>query len=313
MAEKNFAIALHGGAGTIRRDLPAVEIQRFKAGLSAALALGQAMLETGAAAVDVVEAVVKKLEDNPLFNAARGGVLNSAGVVEMDAAIMDGSTRRCGGVTGVTTVKNPVGLARLVMELTPHVLMTGQGAEALAQEFNVERADGDYFRTPQRVEQWRAAQARRVIATDMGQDLDDLDEGARGTVGCVVRDHKGRLAAGTSTGGMTNKLPGRSGDTPLIGCGTFADERCAVSCTGQGEEFIRHVVAHSVAALMEHGGKSLDEAAQIVIHQRLKAGDGGLIAVDRDGHISMPFNTVGMFRAAANAMDYWEVSIWPPE
>lgn len=305
---KKWALALHGGAGGIPRDEPAENVRRYRAVLSSALALGQAMLEAGDSALNVVEAVVIKLENDPMYNAGRGSVLTRDGTVEMDAAIMDGRTLACGAVAAVKTVRNPVSLARSVMEHTPHVLLAGDGAEAFADQVGAERAEADYFRVERRVEQWRRMQGKQAVMRD--HDAPEVD-GEHGTVGCVALDMRGNLAAATSTGGMTNKMPGRVGDTPMIGAGTYADNRsCAVSCTGTGEQFMRHVAAFQVAALMEHGGRTLQEAAETVIHRRMKVGDGGLIAIDREGHIVMPYSSGGMFRAAADFTGRAEVGIW---
>ena len=317
--EKKWALALHGGAGGIPRDEPVENVRRYRAMLSSALALGQAMLETGDLALNVVEAVVVKLENDPLFNAGRGAVLTADGGIEMDAAIMDGRTLGCGAVAAVTTVRNPVSLARLVMERTPHVLLAGEGAERFAREMSLECAPPEYFRTEKRVEQWRRARERQTVVRDHDSPgtpgipgmVDAPDAPDQGTVGCVALDMRGNLAAATSTGGMTNKMPGRVGDTPLIGAGTYADNRsCAVSCTGTGEQFMRHVAAFSVASLIEHAKLTLDEATETVIRRRMKVGDGGLIAVDREGRIAMPYSSAGMFRAAADWTGRAEVAIW---
>jgi beta-aspartyl-peptidase (threonine type) len=300
-----FAIALHGGAGAIPRDMPEEEQAAHRAGLSRALDLGRAMLDRGAASLDVVEAVVRRLEDDPLFNAGKGSVFTHAGTHELDAAIMDGSSLACGAVAVVRTIKNPVTLARRVMERTPHVLLAGGGAEGFAVTTEVERVRPDYFDTDARRNQWIKARQREAVAGERGED-----KAGFGTVGCVALDTHGHLAAATSTGGMTNKRLGRIGDTPIIGAGTYADDRaCAVSCTGAGEQFIRHVIAFRVSALMTWAGRSLKEAADEAIHQTLNPGDGGLIAVDRAGNIAMPFNTKGMFRAAADSSGWSVVEI----
>jgi len=291
-----LALALHGGAGLIRREsLSATREAACRASLRAALEAGWAVLERGASAIDAVEATVIALEDDPLFNAGHGAVLAAGGGVELDAAIMCGRTRLAGAVTGATIPRNPVRAARAVMEHTPHVLLCGHGADAFVRERGLPTADLAWFRTAERLEQYREVAARGGFT---------LDHGGRdvyGTVGAVACDAHGHLAAATSTGGMVNKRPGRVGDTPIVGAGTYAwDDTCAVSGTGHGEPFVRLGVAGRVSALMELTGADITCAAHRTIHQDLATvhGQGGLIAVDRDGRICMPFNTGGMFRAA---------------
>ena len=292
-----WAIALHGGAGTI--DPERTSVADYEAALEAALAEGERMLRDGGAALEVVQAVVVRLEDDPLFNAGRGAVLNSDGLHELDAALMDGRTLAAGAVAGVRNVRNPILLARRVLESSQHVLLTGAGADAFAREQGIPRAPQDYFTTERRLQQWR--DARRSGSTPAGM----------ATVGAVALDRYGNLAAATSTGGLVNKRWGRVGDVPLIGAGTYADNRTvAVSCTGKGEEFIRRAIAHDLSARIGHGGQSLAEAATDLIDEVLAPGDGGLIAVDRLGQIAMPFNTQGMFRAAADSAGRHEVGIW---
>jgi len=294
-----WALALHGGAGTIPRDLPEEQVGQYRESLERALRLGASMLDEGASAVDTVEQVIRLLEDDPLFNAGKGAVYNHEGVHELDASIMNGADLACGAVAGVTTVRNPISLARLVMERSGHVLLAGAGAEAFADEMGVPRVDQQYFHTERRREQLERALERETAAAE------------HGTVGCVVLDREGNLAAGTSTGGITAKRYGRVGDSPVIGAGTYADNRtCAVSATGKGEEFIRHGVAFSVSALMAHRGLGLQEAAERVIHDELQPGDGGIIAVGHDGSIAMVFNTAGMYRGAADASGRFEIAIW---
>jgi len=303
-AEPRFALALHGGAGVILRDTPPAVREAYLQGLQAALREGRDRLARGEPALDVVEAVVRLLEDDPLFNAGKGAVFTEDGRHELDASIMDGRTLACGAVAGLRTVRHPITLARLVMERTPHVLLAGEGAERFADTTGVERVENAWFDTPRR----RAALERFLQqrdAQDAGPDA------ARGTVGCVALDVHGHLAAATSTGGMTGKRFGRVGDSPVIGAGTYADDAtCAVSCTGTGEEFIRHVAAHEVSALVRHAGLPLAEAARTVVFERLRPGDGGLIAVSRDGEIALVFNTPGMFRGAADSQGRFEVGIW---
>lgn len=299
----DFAIAIHGGAGTIDREMGAELEQAYREALEDALRLGHEMLEQGATSLDVVEKVVRRLEDDELFNAGKGAVFTHEGRNELDAAIMNGSTRGCGSVTGVTTVKNPITLARAVMESSPHVIFTGAGAEAFAEKMGLEKVEPDYFFTQRR---WDSLQ--KVLEREADRES---DAEKHGTVGCVALDLSGHLAAATSTGGMTNKRFGRVGDVPVIGAGTYADDRtAAISCTGHGEQFIRNTVASRVSAMMEYKGLTLDEAAECVISDVLLPGDGGLIAVDRDGAIAMVFSTEGMYRGAADSSGRFDVAIW---
>ena len=296
-----FALAIHGGAGVIERDqLSAADEQSIRADLERALEAGRAILAEGGSALDAVEAAVVALEESPRFNAGKGSVYNAEGRHELDASIMEGRTRRAGAVAGVETIRNPVRLARAVMEESPHVMMISAGAERFADTRpHIVRVANDWFDTDARRAQLDQEQAReRAEAADANPDADNLRGKYFGTVGAVALDAHGDLAAATSTGGMTNKRYGRVGDSPLIGAGTWADERCAVSGTGWGEFFIRNVVAHDIAARMAYGGASLAAAADAVILQRVPelGGDGGAIAIDRDGNIAMPFNTSGMYR-----------------
>jgi len=308
-----YAIAIHGGAGTIPKDTPPDQRDAYLATLKAALDHGQARLARGDSALDVVESVVRILEDDPKFNAGKGAVYTEDGRHELDASIMDGRTLACGAVGAVRTIKHPISLARLVMEKTTHVLLIGDGAEAFADATGVDRVPNSYFDTPKRYEALqKALEERKKAAPSTAPTPADKP---RGTVGCVALDTRGNLAAATSTGGMTAKRFGRVGDTPIIGAGNYADNRtCAVSCTGTGEEFIRHVIAHDVSARMLYKGQSLADAADAVIFQTLKPDDGGLIAVSKDGDIAMPYSSAGMFRAAADSRGRFEVAIWelPP-
>ena len=294
MAGKRFALVIHGGAGTISQKEITPEIERdLRAGLQRSLDAGRALLENGGSSLDAVAAVVRLLEDDPLFNAGRGAVFTSAGTHEMDAAIMDGRTLRAGAVGGVSRVRNPIDLARAVMEKSPHVMLAGQGAEDFARELGLEIVDDKYFYTDQR---WQALE--RVRANQNETAFSDQDR--HGTVGAVALDAAGNLAAATSTGGNTNKWPGRIGDTPVIGAGTYANNKtCAVSATGDGEFFMLAVAAHDLSALMEYRGMNLEEAANAVMDKvGALGGTGGLIAVDRDGNIALPFNTTGMYRGS---------------
>jgi beta-aspartyl-peptidase (threonine type) len=299
MSRPRIALAVHGGAGTIERSKMTSEREHeFRAGIENALRAGSDILRKGGASLDAVEAAVRVLEDDPHFNAGKGAVFTSAGTNELDAAIMDGRTQNAGAVAGVEHVRNPILLARAVMEKSKHVLLIGAGAEDFAKRNGVELVDVKYFFTQER---WDALQ--KIKAAENGGGSGDKkfiisDADRHGTVGAVALDQNGNLAAATSTGGTTNKLPGRVGDSPVIGGGTFADNRtCAVSCTGDGEFFIRAVVAHEVSALMEHRGLPLAEAAQIALAKSKQlGGTGGLIAVDKTGKVALPFNTSGMYR-----------------
>ena len=290
----HFALVIHGGAGVIERDqLSAAEEQAIRADLEAALEAGNVVLAAGGSALDAAQAAGVALEESPRFNAGKGAVYNAEGRHELDASVMEGHTRRAGAVAGVETIRNPVKLARAVMEHSPHVMMISAGAERFADtQPQIERVANDWFDTETRRAQLDQEQARER------SEAEGLRGKYFGTVGAVALDVHGNLAAATSTGGMTNKRYGRVGDSPVIGAGTWADERCAVSGTGWGEFFLRNVVAHDIAARIAYGGATLAAAADAVILQRVPelGGDGGAIAVDRNGNIAMPFSTVGMYR-----------------
>jgi beta-aspartyl-peptidase (threonine type) len=290
-----WAIAIHGGAGTIPKDMNPALVNAYRASLRRGLEIGKSVLESGGTSLDAAELVVRYFETDSLFNAGIGAVYTHDGTHELDAAIMNGATLACGSVASVKTVRSPITLARLVMEKSKHVFMIGAGAEAFAREQGMEPVDNHLFDTRRRWEQLQKA----------------LKDDKFGTVGCVALDRQGHLAAATSTGGLTNKRWGRVGDTPIIGAGTFADDRsCAVSCTGQGEQFIRHTVARDVAALVEYKGMGVEEAARAVIEGELAKGDGGLIAISRRGEIALVFNSDGMYRGAADANGRLEIAIW---
>jgi len=301
-AKREFAIAIHGGAGSgpaspERRQAKEECLQR-------ALTKGRAMLAAGASSIDTVEAVVRLLEDDPSINAGKGAVLNTAGGHELDATIMDGKTRACGSVGGVTTVKNPISLARKVMEQTPHVLLVTEGAEKFADRFTaadgIERVPNSDFTTPERLKEWEKNRRKGEKQQQPGM----------GTTGCVCLDKSGNLAAATSTGGTANKLPGRLGDSPIAGAGTYADNRtCAVSCTGVGEDFIRYAVAYDINARMRYAGQTLEEASHAVLNTPGQLVRGGLVAVDATGNIAMEFNTPGMSRGAADSTGRFEVHV----
>jgi L-asparaginase / beta-aspartyl-peptidase len=308
-------IAIHGGAGTITRAALSPEAEeQYQAALARILAAGQQVLAQGGSALDAVSEAVRLLEDCPLFNAGHGAVFTAEGKHELDASIMDGATREAGAVCCVTRLKNPVLAARRVMEKSEHVMFTAAGAEAFAAKEGLEFVDPSYFHTEARHAQWLKARAQGSTVLDhdaanaMGLGLargedDPLDPKTKfGTVGAVALDAHGHLAAATSTGGLTNKQPGRVGDAPLIGAGCYADDAtCAVSTTGTGEMFIRALAAYDVAAQMQYRGVSLEAAAADVVFERLPrlGGRGGLIAVDATGAISLPFNTEGMYRGYA--------------
>jgi beta-aspartyl-peptidase (threonine type) len=294
-----FAIAIHGGAGTILAEKMTVELETaYHAALKLSLQTGHDILEAGGSALDAVQKAVNVMEDSPLFNAGKGAVFSHDGINEQDACIMDGATLATGAVAAVRRIRNPIDLARLVMEQTSHVLLAAEGAEEFARLQGMELVNADYFFTERRWQQLQAA-LRKEKASDTDFSMLDHSDDKVGTVGAVALDRQGNLAAATSTGGMTNKRYMRIGDTPVVGAGTYASNAtCAVSATGQGEHIIRMVAAYDVAALMEYRGMTLEEAANHVIHEKLKAvgGDAGLIAIDRTGTIVMPFNTPGMYR-----------------
>jgi beta-aspartyl-peptidase (threonine type) len=303
-----YVLVIHGGAGTLNKSqfTPALEA-KYKSGLDSALVVGNAILEKGGTALDAVEATVKVLENNPLFNAGKGAVFTNEGVNELDAAIMDGKTLAAGSIAGVRTIKNPITAARAVMEKSEHVLLSGKGAEVFAAAQGIEMVDPSYFYTPERWKGLQRAKQRDSIdqLKKVGQIAfaDELDAERRkekyGTVGAVALDMHGNLAAATSTGGMTNKKWGRIGDAPIIGSGTYANNNTvAISCTGWGEYFLRLVMAKSISDRMEFGGQSLALASETLVMKELPAlgGDGGLIAVDKNGNIALPFCTEGMYR-----------------
>jgi beta-aspartyl-peptidase (threonine type) len=297
-----WGIVIHGGAGVIQRESLSPEREAaVRAALTEALQAGHALLAQGGTSLDAVTAAIRVLEDSPFFNAGKGAVFNHDGKNELDAAIMNGRTREAGAVAGVRHVKNPITLARAVMEKSPHVMMIGDGAEAFARQQGVELVDESYFRTEERWESLqRALEAEKKQPQGPSAFQDAPVEGDHkfGTVGAVALDQAGNLAAGTSTGGMTNKRFGRVGDSPIIGAGTYADPRCAVSATGHGEFFIRYTVARDICARVEYQELPLPEAANhVVLDVLVKAGgEGGVIAMDAQGNVAMPFNSAGMYR-----------------
>ncbi|WP_316734548.1 isoaspartyl peptidase/L-asparaginase [Pedobacter aquatilis] len=318
--QKKYVMVIHGGAGTILKKnmTPEKEAEYIKV-LSEALQAGYAKIKDGKTSLDAVEATIHVLENDPHFNAGKGAVFTHDGRNELDAAIMDGKTLMAGAVAGVTTIKNPISAARAVMEKSEHVMMVGVGADLFAKDAGLEIVDPKYFWTKER---WDGLQ--QAIKEDSTKAV--LDHGSKksellgsknhdykfGTVGCVALDKAGNLAAGTSTGGMTNKKYGRVGDAPIIGSGTYCNnETAGVSCTGWGEFYIRNVVAKTISDLMEYKGLSVDAASKIAIEKVGKmGGDGGLIALDKKGNMSMPFNTEGMYRGAITVDGKVEVSIY---
>jgi beta-aspartyl-peptidase (threonine type) len=289
----DWVIVVHGGAGNITPErIPPEKEADYKAKLTEALEAGATILDAGGSSLDAVEVAINILEDCPLFNAGKGAVFSADGINELDASIMDGNTMNAGAVASVTTIRHPISAARVVMEKSAHVMLVKEGAEQFAEEQGLEIVDPSWFYTEDR---WESLQKAKQRETEKKENLSKRS----GTVGCVALDRNGNLAAGTSTGGMTNKKYGRVGDSPIIGAGTYANNNsCAVSATGHGEYFIRNVVAHDISARMLYAGMTLNEASDEVINHILKdqEGSGGIIAIDKNGNISMPFNTSGMFR-----------------
>lgn len=298
-------LLIHGGAGVVGRNISSENKEAIRAALRAALRCGHACLQSGSSALDAVCAAVAALEDAPQFNAGRGAVFTHDGRNELDAAVMDGTTLRAGAVAAVCGVRNPVLLARAVMEHSPHVMLIGEGAEAFARERDVEFAAPEYFHTEER---WR--QLQDALAGEAQGELQA--RGYFGTVGAVALDASGHLAAATSTGGMTGKRWGRVGDSPIIGAGTYANARCAVSCTGHGEFYIRACAAHAICMRVTELHQSLADAAEQVINREIPqlGGSGGSIALCADGTFAMPFNTEGMYRGWIDADDECQVRIW---
>lgn len=312
-----FAIVIHGGAGTIlRENMSAEDEAAYNAKLEEAIRVGYDILKSGGSSLDAVEKTINVLENSPLFNAGKGAVFTNAGINELDASIMDGRNLDAGASAGTKTVKNPINLARAVMEKSPHVMLSGEGAEQFAKEQGLEIVDPSYFYTEARfkaLERVKTSEENKT-ARDKSAFYDPTIKDSKfGTVGCVALDKNGNLAAGTSTGGMTNKRWGRIGDAPIIGAGTYANNAtCAVSSTGWGEYFIRAMVAHDISALMDYKGLSLQEAAKEVIQKKVPdlGGDGGIVAIDKDGNMVMEFNTEGMYRASMDASGNLSIGIY---
>ncbi len=310
MEVKNFAIAIHGGAGTVSKSSMSKWKERaYKEVLRRAVTVGSIILQKGGRALDAVMEAVMIMEDSSLFNAGRGSVFTADGKHEMDAAIMNGRNLKAGSVAGVTDVKNPILLARMVMKKSKHVLLTGEGALNFAKEQDLELKPKEYFFDQSRYNQWLRAKEKNKVALDH----DEASNNKFGTVGAVALDKKGNLAAATSTGGMVNKKYGRVGDSPIIGAGTYANNAtCAVSCTGHGEYFLRYCVAHEVSSLIKYANKTLEDASELIINGVLKSagGRGGLIAIDTLGNVAMPFNTSGMYRAYKISLEKEFISIY---
>src|SRR5213080_4565051 len=314
MQNEKFGLVIHGGAGTIERSkMTPQKEHEYRAGLERALRAGYEILKRGGSSLDATESAVRVIEDDPHFNAGKGSVFTSAGTNEMDAAIMDGKTLAAGAVASLKHVKSPISLARLVMEKSGHVMMDSEGAEAFAKEKGIELVDQKYFFTQDR---WDALQkikaAEKNHTSGGGKAFLITDQDRHGTVGAVALDQNGNLAAATSTGGTTNKRPGRIGDTPVIGAGTYANNAtCAVSATGDGEYFIRATVGRDVSALMEYRGMSLNDAAQAALDKVAKlGGNGGLIAIDHQGNVTLPFNTSGMYRGYVDTNGKFVIEIY---
>ena len=307
---KTFSIAIHGGAGTLVKGMMTAELEAaYKSALKLALDAGYSILNNGGTATEAVEKAVVFLEDSYLFNAGKGAVFTADETHEMDASIMDGKTLNAGAVSLISGIKNPVSLAKDVMEKSEHVFLAGEGAMQFAKMNNYKIEDNSYFYDEFRHKQWLEIKDTDSFQLDHAKKKDSKF----GTVGAVACDKEGNIAAATSTGGMTNKKFGRVGDSPMIGAGNYANNKtCAISCTGSGEFFIRGVVAYDVACLMEHKNLSLEEASNEVINKRILeiGGDGGLIAIDTKGNIAMPFNTEGMYRASKSSNGEEEVSIY---
>jgi beta-aspartyl-peptidase (threonine type) len=292
-----YAIVVHGGAGTIKKENMSDQMEKeYMDALNTALDIGENILKAGGKSIDAVEQTIRFMEDSPLFNAGKGAVFTNAGRNELDASFMTGEEMNAGAVGGVSNVKHPISAARAVLEKSEHVMLSGTGAEEFAEMMGLEIVDPAYFKTDRRWNSLQNILQAEEHKTELSED--DLDK-KHGTVGCVALDNEGNIAAGTSTGGMTNKKYGRIGDSPIIGAGTYADNNtCGVSSTGHGEFFIRFTVARDIAALMEFTGVSVEEAGRKIINERLveKGGTGGVVALDKYGNVAMPFNTEGMYR-----------------
>lgn len=314
--KESFGIVIHGGAGTILKKNMSDSLETaYKNKLKEAITTGHTILENGGSSTDAITAAINVMEDSPLFNAGKGAVFANDGTNQLDASFMDGANLNAGAVAGVTNVKNPINLAVSVMNDSPHVMLAGKGAETFASEQGIEQVDPSYFYTERRFKSLQRVKEKE--ATSKAKEIAFMDPFIKnnkfGTVGCVALDKNGNLAAGTSTGGMTNKKWDRIGDAPIIGAGTYANNAtCAISSTGWGEYFIRGMVAYDISAMMEYKGSSLKEAASEVIQDKLTklGGTGGIVAIDKDGNVAMEFNTAGMYRAHMNAAGEIEIAIY---
>lgn len=310
--QKDWAIVIHGGAGTISKDKPDSVVQAYKHDLDKALSIGEEILKKGGASIDAVEKVINYLEDNPRFNAGKGAVFTHDGSHELDAAIMVGDTRNAGTITGVKTVKNPISLARLVMEKSKHVMFAADGAEKFADKMGVERVNQDYFYNESRYKAWKRSlqEDSQSSAIEPSSPSEFSVDEKFGTVGCVALDKDGQIVAGTSTGGMTNKMYGRVGDVPIVGAGTYASDEVGVSMTGWGEKIMRAVSGHTVSAYMKYKPASLEEAGNYLLQDVLNPDEAGMIAVDKYGNTYTNMNTTGMFRGKSDSEGNREVAIW---
>ncbi|MRT15361.1 isoaspartyl peptidase/L-asparaginase [Vitellibacter sp. q18] len=317
--EGNFGIVIHGGAGTILKENMSDSLEAaYKAKLKEAISAGYEILKNGGTSLDAVTETINVMEDSPLFNAGKGAVFAHEGSNELDASIMDGATLNAGSVAGVKHIKNPIDLARDVMQNSEHVMLYGAGAEEFAKGLGYKMMDTSYFYTQNRYESLQKVLEKEKAQNEKKISIEDsyIKNSKFGTVGCAALDKRGNLAAGTSTGGMTNKRWNRIGDAPIIGAGTYANNNtCAVSSTGWGEYFIRAVVAYDISALMEYKGMSLQAAAREVIQKKISAlgGDGGIVAIDKDGNFAMEFNTAGMYRATMNSKGELKIGIYKKE
>jgi len=315
---ETFGIVIHGGAGTLlRKNMTPEKEAAYREKLTEAIQVGYEILKNGGSSQEAVEKTIHVMEDSPLFNAGKGAVLTAEETIELDASFMNGETLDAGAIAGVRTIKHPITAAIKVMESSSHVMLSGQGADQFAAEQGLEIVAPEYFYTEQRIEALnRVKEAERKGGESASLEQEFLKNQRYGTVGCAALDKNGNLSAGTSTGGMTNKKWNRIGDAPIIGAGTYANNAtCAISATGWGEFFIRSVVAHDISALMEYKGLSIQEAARIVIHEKVAklGGDGGVVGIDHQGNVAMEMNTPGMYRAHINSMGNLTVKIYKDE
>ena len=317
-SKDTFGIVIHGGAGTILRKNMTPEMDAaYRKTLAEAIAVGHAILAAGGTSTAAVEKTIHVMENSPLFNAGKGAVLNAEGEVELDASFMDGALLDAGAIAGARTIKNPISAAIAVMNDSPHVMLSSAGADRFAKEQGLALAPPDYFVTERRIDALKRVQSEKASKqASLDKKTAFYEQQRMGTVGCVALDQAGNIAAGTSTGGMTNKKWNRIGDAPIIGAGTYANNAsCGISATGWGEFFIRSVVAHDIAALVEYKGLSIAEAARIVIHEKVAklGGDGGIVGLDRFGNVAMEMNTEGMYRAHMNAQGEQTIKIYKHE